>query len=188
MEIALRALLPKLLGPVPFSVHPFQGKTNLLKNLEPRLRAYAKSLPASHRVLVCLDRDAADCLTLKEQLEEAARKAGLVTKSAARGRAFKVINRIAVEELEAWFFGDWEAVRQAYPKVDARLPAKKSFRDPDAIKGGTWESLERVLQKAGYFKAGIRKLDLARTVGPLLQPARNQSRSFRLLCAALQGL
>jgi hypothetical protein len=38
MEIALRALLPKLLGSVPFAVHPFQGKTDLLKNLEPLLQ------------------------------------------------------------------------------------------------------------------------------------------------------
>jgi hypothetical protein len=31
------------------------------------------------------------------------------------------LNRIAVEELEAWFFGDIEALRAVYPKLSATL-------------------------------------------------------------------
>jgi hypothetical protein len=44
--------------------------------------------------------------------------AGLITKSSCqKDKSFQVLNRIVVEELEAWFFGDVQAIRQAYPKV-----------------------------------------------------------------------
>ena len=32
-----------------------------------------------------------------------------------REGAWQVVNRIAIEELQAWHFGDWEAARQANP-------------------------------------------------------------------------
>jgi hypothetical protein len=90
-----------------------------------------------------------------------------------------------IEELEAWYFGDWEAVRRAYPKVDATIPAQAKYRDPDAIKGGTWEALERALKKAGYFKSGLRKVELARAVAEHMEPGRNTSHSFKVLRTAL---
>jgi hypothetical protein len=31
-----------------------------------------------------------------------------------------VVNRLAIEELEAWYFGDWEAVRAAYQSSAGR--------------------------------------------------------------------
>ena len=40
-----------------------------------------------------------------------AAEAGFLTRSQAFGRAWRLVNRIAVEELEAWYFGDWAAVR-----------------------------------------------------------------------------
>jgi hypothetical protein len=42
---------------------------------------------------------------LKEQLQQIAVAAGLLTRTHAPHN-FRVINRIAIEELEAWFFGD----------------------------------------------------------------------------------
>lgn len=63
--------------------------------------------------------------------------AGLQSKCAPQGQVFQVVNRIAVEELEAWFFGDWSALQAAYPRVPATIPQKARFRDPDAIVGGT---------------------------------------------------
>ena len=55
---------------------------------------------------------------------------------------------------------------------------KKPYRDPDAILGGTWEALERVLQAAGYFSSGIRKIEIAQAIAPHMDPKRNTSRSF----------
>ncbi len=90
------------------------------------------------------------------------------------------MNRLAIEELEAWFFGDWDAVRAAYPRVSKVIPNQANYRDPDAIKGGTWEAFERVLQRAEYFQTGLRKIEAARAVAGHWQPDSNRSRSFRV--------
>jgi len=190
MEAALQHLLPRLLRKgVRADLRQFQCKSELLKQLPQRLAGYAQWLPDTAALLVVVDRDDEDCLALKAQLDDMARAAGLVPRSdAAPGGRFQVINRIAIEELEAWFFGDWPAVCAAYPKMPDTLPKRAGFRDPDAIAGGTWEALERELQRKGYFKQGLRKLELAREVASRMDPARNRSASFNSLREALAGL
>lgn len=186
MEAALEHLLPKLLGDIEFQIIRFQCKDDLLKNAPARLKGYAAWLPENWRILVLVDRDDDDCLVLKAEMENMAAAAGLLTKTAVRhGQCFQVVNRIAIEELEAWFIGDWLAVQTAYPRVPATLPQKAGFRDPDAVAGGTWEALERVLKKAGYFGAGLRKVELARAVAPQMELSRNQSRSFQAFASAV---
>jgi hypothetical protein len=188
MEVFLRGLLPRLLGAVPFAIYSFQCKDELLTRLPDRLKGYAAWLPKNQRIVVVVDRDDDDCRELKQQLEQAAQDAGLSTRSRRGQERFTVINRIAIEELEAWYFGDWEAVRAAYPRVSSTVTKKAPFRDPDGIAGGTWEAFERELKKAGYFRAGLRKLEAARTIVPHLDPARNTSRSFQVLREAVLEL
>lgn len=179
MEAFLRALLPRLLPQGrSFQVHPFQGKSDLLGKLQARLRGYAKWLPDDWRIVVVVDRDDDDCRNLKERLEDIAASAGILTRSMAHGRPWQLVNRIAVEELEAWYFGDWAAVCSAYPRVSADIPNKASFRDSDAVRGGTWAAFERVLQRYGYFKAGLPKIEAARTIGAKSLVGRNHSQSF----------
>lgn len=186
MEAALEHLLPKLLGDIEFQIIRFQCKDDLLKNAPARLKGYAAWLPENWRILVLVDRDDDGCLVLKAEMENMAAAAGLLTKTAVgHGQRFQVVNRIAIEELEAWFIGDWLAVQTAYPRVSATLPQKTGFRDPDAVAGGTWEALERVLRKAGYFGAGLRKVELARAVAPHMEFNRNQSRSFQAFASAV---
>ena len=186
MEAALEHLLPKLLGDIEYQIIRFQCKDDLLKKAPERLRGYASWLPANWRILVLVDRDDDDCIVLKTELENMAAAAGLQTKTiAGQGQAFQVVNRIAIEELEAWFFGDWPAVQAAYPRVSATIPQKAGFRDPDEIAGGTWEALERVLKKAGYFSTGLRKLECARMVALHMAPQRNSSRSFQAFTGAV---
>lgn len=187
MEAFLRALFPRVLPEdKTFEVHPFQGKADLLSNLEPRLRSYAKWLPEDWRVMVIVDRDDDDCKALKKQLELASSRAGLKTRSTGRGQPWKVANRVAIEELEAWFFGEWDAVREAFPRVPAGIPGKQGFRNPDAIAGGTWEAFERVMQKHGYFEGGLRKIEAARAVGSFVVPGRCSSRSFYTFWSAVE--
>ena len=93
-----------------------------------------------------------------------------------------------MEELEAWFFGDVEALVAAYPRVPRTLERWKDYRDPDAIRGGTWEALGRVLQRAGYFPGGLAKKAAARTIATHMNPERNRSRSFRLFLDTLREL
>ena len=186
MEATLEQILPKLLADIEFQIIRFQCKNDLLKKAPERLLGYATWLPASWRILVLVDRDDDDCVMLKAELENIAAAAGLQTKTTAgQGRAFQVVNCIAIEELEAWFFGDWPAVQATYPRVSATIPQKAGFRDPDAIAGGTWEALERVLKRAGYFSTGFRKLEFARAVARQMEPQRNTSRSFQAFTGAV---
>lgn len=181
MEAALRELLAKILTRVTFQIYPFQGKADLLQRLPNRFRGYANWLPKNWRVIVIVDRDDDDCRKLKQQLEQMATETGLVTKTRTGNKPYTVINRLAIEELEAWYFGDWDAVKAAYPRVSVKIPQQAKYREPDAIAGGTWEAFERILKKAGYFKTGLRKIEAARTVASFMDPTRNRSRSFQVL-------
>lgn len=189
-EAFLQGFLHKALGESnSFHIHVFQGKPDLLGKLPARLRGYRSWLPADWRIAVLVDEDRQDCKTLKADLDRAAADAGLLTKTAAgKNRQFRILNRIAIEEIEAWYFGDVEALAKAYPGVPPTLDRKEKYRDPDAISGGTWETLERVLQRAGYYAAGLPKVELARRLAPLMDPVRNRSRSFQHLITGLAAL
>lgn len=188
MEAAMRVLIPRILQGVSSSIYQHQCKSELLARLPSRLQGYASWLPETSRIVVLVDRDDEDCRKLEARLEQMARAAGMKTRSQTNRGQYSIVYRVVIEELEAWFFGDWEAVRMAYPKVNATVPSQAKYRNPDAIKGGTWEALERILQAAGYFKTGLRKLELARTIAEHMDPARNTSHSFQVFCSALREM
>lgn len=187
MEETLKILVPRMLpAETTYRILNFQGKHNLLRQLSARMKGYASWLPAEYRILVLVDEDRQNCLELKRQMEDAARQAGLSTKTSTGNTRFQVLNRVVVEELEAWFLGDIEALCQAYPRLPQSLSAR--FRDPDAVGGGTWEALEKILQRHGYFKGGYLKVEAARTITPHMDPARNRSRSFQVFRDGLQAM
>ena len=109
------------------------------------------------------------------KLNGAARDAGLRTTGS--DERWQVANRIVIEELEAWYFGDWRAVLRAFPRVSPTVPSRRGYRDPDAIVG-TWEAFERILQRHGYFRGGLRKTEAARAIAERMDPAQNRSKSF----------
>ncbi len=186
MEAFLRALLPRCLpAEVTFNIHVFQGKFDLLKHLENRLRGYASWIPPHWRIIVVLDCDDDDCYQLKAKMEKCAENAGLRTRSHGLKSNWHVVNRIAVEELEAWYFGDWEAVIAAYPRVPKRVVQQTKYRNPDKIAGGTWQAFERVLQRHGYFAGGLPKIEVARAVGGRYDPRRSRSPSFAVFHTAV---
>ena len=124
-EAALLLILPKLLPESSFQIVRFQGKQDLLRNLLARLRGFKTWLPENWKILVLVDRDRDRCEDLKQQLESIAQQAGLISKSRAEAdRRFQIVNRIVIEEFESWFFGDWKAVLQVYPRVPSTIPAK----------------------------------------------------------------
>lgn len=181
-EADLQHLMAKIVGKsITFTIHQHGDKPTLLASLPGRLRGYASWLPDDWRNLVLVDLDDDDCSKLKKRLEEIASEARLPTPSTAKSpHQIRVYNRILIEELEAWFFGDPIAIAAAYPRVSRYLGQRSKFRVPDAIRGGTWEALERVLQKAGYYKTGLAKIEAAQLIAQHMEPARNTSRSFRL--------
>lgn len=185
MEAALSILLPRILGSLSFRIYVSNGKQNLLRNLPDRLRGYSRSLPADHLLIVVVDRDNQDCRELKKHLEKISLESGLQTRTTADDGFYRMVNRIVCEELEAWYFGDWDAVRQAFPNVPQGVPRQKGYRSPDAIKGGTWEAFERILLCAGYYRNGLSKIGVARQIAPHLEPTRNRSPSFQCLLKVL---
>ena len=187
LESALTQILPKILpSNVSSKIHAFRGKTDLLAKLPNRLKGYQAWLPHDWKVVILIDEDREDCLKLKQKLEIMTISAGLITKSSCqKNKSFQVLNRIVVEELEAWFFGDVQAICQAYPKVSANLATQQPYRDPDAIKGGTWEALERVLRRAGYHQGGLEKYKASSEISKYMNPESNRSKSFQVFCQGL---
>lgn len=186
MEACLRELLPKILeGKATFSIYPSQCKQELIKVLPQRLRGYSSWLPLNYKIVVVVDRDDDDCKQLKEELEKIVAEAGLNSRTKVGANKWEVVTRIAIEELEAWFFGDINALRTAYPRLPENLSKKANFRNPDTIQGGTWEALERELKKAGYYRNGLRKIEVAREIGKNINPHSNTSRSFQVFRDAI---
>lgn len=189
-EIVLNEIIPKIVGEeVTFGIREFSGKQNLLKKLPERLKGYKSRLNYERdlKVVILIDRDNDDCQKLKQRLEEIVGESGLLTPSTSG--EFQVLNRIAIEELESWFFGDIAALRVNYPKVSASLPTKQSYRNPDEIKGGTFEALERVLNQAGYYSKGFTpKTEIARNIAPFMDPEINNSKSFQIFRDGLKLL
>ncbi|HEY3570654.1 MAG TPA: DUF4276 family protein [Thermoanaerobaculia bacterium] len=187
-EEALYNIVPKILGQdVSFTVYPHQGKHDLLKKLPSRLRGYRAWLPDNAGIVVLIDADGQDCSHQKVILETAARQAGFLTRGSAEDGRFQVLSRLAIEELEAWFFGDLAALRSAYPGISASLGERAGYRDPDAIRG-TWEALERELQRAGHHREGLAKIKAAREISAYMEPEQNRSRSFQVFRQGLLAL
>jgi hypothetical protein len=165
----LIGLLPKLL-PERVHVHylVFEGKQDLEGQLVRKLRGWR--MPDSAFV-VLRDQDAAECRVVR------ARLAKLVEES----RRTPSLVRVACRELESWIVGDWHALAEAFERPDlAGLALKETFREPDLLVRPV-ETLRRHIPQ-------YQKRDGARRVGGLLDPQRNQSRSFRAFCAGLKTL
>lgn len=193
-EDALRLLLPLILPRgTRYDIRSFQGKGDLLHKLPKRLDGYRR-LPDFEdlRIVVLIDRDRENCVDLKRNLERISREKGITSRTYANGEvSYQIANRIAIEELEAWFFGDFDAVANAYPQLkrnSTRLKQRKEFTNPDMVEGGTWEALEKILQRAGYYKSGLQKLDAAKKIAKVMQPDRNTSPSFILFRDTLREI
>ncbi len=182
------ALLPRIVPETDFQVHVFRGKQDLMRKLEQRLAGYAEWLSGDYGIVVLVDEDRQDCHELKRRMENAALSVGLATSSSSGGQPFQVLNRIAMEEIEAWYLGDLNAVRLAYPRVPASLDKREGFRDPDAVPGGTAERFGKVLRDAGYHRGGLAKVKAARDIAGHLEPERNRSRSFQVFVSGIRRL
>ena len=190
-EVALKHILPKIFSDnVSYALHAHQGRDDLLKKLPNRLKAYRRWLTDDYKIIVLIDEDRKDCHELKTYLEKAAHDVGFVTKSSAvPNEVFQVVNRIAIEELEAWFFGDVEALNTAYPKISRILHTKAKYHNPDAITGGTSEALEYLLKQKKYYKreARVHKPEVAQNIAQHMEPSRNRSKSFQVFVEGLKA-
>ncbi len=181
MEAALREIMPKIL-PKQTTWKPINlgSKHKLLKKLPSRLRAYRKRINKGEnlKIIILVDQDNDDCYKLKQRVEGIAHEAGLTTRATTPHQGdFQVLTRIVVEELEAWFMGDIDALKAAFRSLNSvKFPSR--FDNPD--KGGTWECLHRFLKKNGIYRSTYPKTDAARKIARHMDPTRNRSRSFQV--------
>ncbi len=191
--VSLSVLMEKILGeygkPHIWNIHKHRGigklpnhpeaKPNkkdptLLHNLPSRLRGYGDD-DVVVVVLVDLD-DRPDCAAFKKELTDLLHFCP---------KKPKMLFRIAIEELEAWFLGDQQAIKQAYP--DARQDVLDSYIQDSQC--GTWEKLAEAVQPGGIAelrKHGRRstqhlkqKQSWAKEISPRLDIENNLSPSFQ---------
>ncbi len=202
-KIALDAIVPKILGSDTahtFRIHPYKGvgripaglnpnaqphKRILLDQLPRILKGYGRSLLPrdQHAVIVLVDSDRKNCRDFKQEL------LALLDQCNPAPRA---LFRIAVEEMEAWFLGDAEALKRAYP--NAKDQVLRTYVQ-DAV-CGTWELLadaiypggHTAMKAHGYPLVGQVKCAWATAIAPHLSPKSNRSPSFRAFCGAFTQL
>lgn len=167
------------IGNIPEDPASFPDRINqtLLHNLPAKLRAYGKEKREDLLIVVLVDLDdRPDSLAFEEQL------ISLLEYCDERPN---VLFRIAIEEVEAWFLGDHEAIRRAYP--DALLDKLGDYVQDAQC--GTWEKLADVVYSGGInalVKHGKRspfileqKRKWAVAITPHMELERNMSPSFR---------
>ena len=98
--------------------------------------------------------------------------------------------RIAIEELEAWFLGDQEAVTRAYP--NANIGVLKNYKQDSQC--GTWELLMDAISPG--FRNNIngsrsqrilgKKVEFAKKISSHMNVEKNQSPSFKCFCDGIR--
>jgi hypothetical protein len=155
---------------------PGRRREGLLDQLPEKLRAYGRALnPETDRVLVVLDLDDDDCMDLKRRL--------LAVLDTCDPKPV-VLFRIAIEETEAFYLGDPEAIRKAFPT--ARL-AKLQTYTQDSI-CGTAEVFQEVIGASREDKVGWAERMAAHLGTSWRGAAANHSPSFRQLCQGILKL
>lgn len=178
MQLFLEGILPRLLPDgVSFQVMDLGSKQAFLKKVAARLCGYRNWLPDNHRVVLVVDSDTDDCEALRSQLLAKIEESDLSVASASVGRDGQVLPRIAVEMLEAWYFGDTAALGSAYGKRFATLSKKQGLRVPDQIRDPA-RRLEHHLRSVPKHRAGLKKTELSRDVAEHFNIENNSSASF----------
>lgn len=156
---------------------PNKNDQTLLHNLPSKLRAYGLENRDDVVVIILVDLDdRPDCREFKNKL------VSLLEHCKMRPNT---LFRIAIEELEAWYFGDHEAISQAYPKMK-QSTYEKYIQDSQC---GTWEKLAEVIFPGGMkelVKHGKRSKKIleqkriwAKNICPYIDVETNKSPSFK---------
>ena len=169
MRFLLQGMLPRLFPDLLFQCVPHEGKQDLEKSIPRKLRAWREP---GVRFVVVRDQDSADCRRVKADLvqlcDESRRPDALV--------------RVVCQELEAWYIGEPDALRVAFPEARASALAElgqRRFRDPDAVVRPS----DTIAQLIPEFQ----KRSGARRMGAALS-RNNHSRSFQVFVEGIEGL
>jgi hypothetical protein len=200
---ALDILVPKVIGSAhTFVVHPYKGigrvprnmrdprdasKRILMDNLPKLLKGYGRT-QAGRRAF-------SETVILVCDLDDKCLREFLVELNGVLNRCDpKPETRfcMAIEEGEAWFLGDVEAIKAAYPRAEDEV-----FRSyvNDSI-CGTWERLADAvypggassLSAKGWQAIGAEKAKWAELIAPHMNVQKNNSPSFSYFINKIQEL
>lgn len=196
--VLVGALLPQVIGPQgdphTWRLHPYKGigrlpaklgakadpaKRALLDQLPRLLSGYGKT-PGIDAVVVVLDNDRRNCTAFLRELKS------LLARCEPAPRT---LFRLAIEEMEAWFLGDRQALLAAYPRAKKQVLARY---EQDAL-CGTWELLadavhpggHAAIRAAGWPLPGQIKLEWVQRIAAHMDVERNVSPS---LCKFRDGI
>ena len=167
LEGFLPHLLPKE-SQFPYRCICFDGKQNLLKNLESRLKGWNEP---KTRFIVLIDGDNQDCHALKKQV-------CTICKNARKPDA---LIRIVCQELESWYLGDLKSVGRVLGMPELGNKQTSQFQSPDSIQKPK-EKLKS-LTKNQYQPVGN-----SYEIGRALSINGNCSKSFEIFVSGLLHL
>ncbi len=197
----MELLIPQIIGPYGEShtwrLHHYKGEGHIPKGLNPRsdpnkrilldqlprlLRGY-RNTRGIDAVVVVLDVDKRDCSSFLQELRELADNCDSLPNT---------LFRLAIEEIEAWYLGDRNALLRAYPHAK-RDVLDRYLQDSQC---DTWELLADAIypggsakvKKAGWPLPGQIKHEWAEKIGPFISLQHNASPSFRKLIDGLKGI
>ncbi|MGE3916642.1 MAG: hypothetical protein AB7F78_13180 [Hyphomicrobiaceae bacterium] len=187
----LGELVPRIIGPYAnphtWRLHAYKGigrmprdlatsadpsKRILLDQLPRLLQGYGKT-PGIDAVVVVVDTDKRNCESFLGELNK------LLESCVPQPRT---LFRLAIEEMEAWYLGDRNALLVAYPRAKTAILDK--YKQDSVC--GTWELLadaivpggNATIAKAGWPMAGQVKHEWAEKITPHMDIANNISPSF----------
>lgn len=170
MKEVLNILLPKILPDnVFFQLVPHQGKSDLKKSIPNKLRNWSEP---DVKFVVLHDQDLSDCKELKKELVDLCKDSGRPD----------TLVRIACQELEAWYFGDLQAVEQAYGINLNKIKNKEKYRIPDNIDSPK-ECLYDLLKKKNHSQ-----IKGASHIACYMDIQRNSSESFKFFVSGVKKL
>ena len=165
-QLLLESLLPRILPETDFKCVPHKGYNALQASIPQKLR-YWKDV----RFVILHDQDNKDCEKLKSDLSQICEE---------NNRADTVVC-IACQELEAWYWGDLDAVARVYPKFNPeRVRNKAPFRKPDKIVKPS-KALKKTLPE-------FEKVTAAEEIGQYMDWENNKSPSFQYFVATVKKL
>ncbi len=87
---------------------------------------------------------------------------------------------------------DKQITRQVIPRIEyLRVKNYRALNDLELKKitpltaflgpnENVWETMERILQRAGYYPGGLPKKEVARNISENMDPMQNRSKSFQV--------
>ena len=168
----LDIIIPKIAPELIYRCFYFQGKQDLEKNITRKLKGYQNPDAC---FLIIRDKDAGDCIKIKEDLLNKCRDSGK--------KKYKV--RIMCHELETIYLADLKAVEQGLKiKNLVSLQEKKIYRQPDLFPNPKKTLKELAIKHNGFYS------DIAgsRAIAPYLDLNNKRSSCFFNLINAIKEL